>query len=40
MVNDAELNRHAVREEDRVVDIEVAGAAMSIDGPGATPRAM
>jgi len=40
MVKGARLNRHAAKEEIRVVDIELAGAAMSIDGPGATPEAM
>jgi hypothetical protein len=40
MINGAKLNRHAAREENRVVDIEVAGAAMFTDEPGATRRAM
>jgi hypothetical protein len=36
MVNGAELNRHAAREECRVVDIEVAEAVRPENGPGAT----
>ena len=40
MVNHAELNSHGASMELSVVENEFMEAAMSIDGPGATQKAM